>query len=162
VNSFSELTRKEKNTELLRWISVLPAAVLGRLAAQIIIGVVMRLAVSGGWFTLGESQFFYYLQILVFYSPKEAAFVIAGAKMAPRNRLATTTVLAVSGILMSLIVHVLGQPNPGVVNYTHFAAEAAGAVSGAAYICFSGTKAQPSKSHREGGVEAADRKLAPR
>jgi hypothetical protein len=144
VNSFSELTRKEKNTELLRWVSVLPAAVIGRLAAQIIIGVVTRLAVNSGWFTLGESQFVHYLQILVFYSPKEAAFVIAGAKMAPRGRLATTIVLAVAGILMSLIVHVLGQATPGVVNYTHFAAEAAGAVSGAVYIFFSRTKTRPS------------------
>ena len=41
MKSFSELTGKEKSTELLRWICVPAAAVLGVLALCIIAGFVM-------------------------------------------------------------------------------------------------------------------------
>ena len=41
MKSFSELTGKEKSTELLRWICVPAAAVLGVLALHLIVGFVM-------------------------------------------------------------------------------------------------------------------------
>lgn len=139
VNSSSELTRKQKAIELLRWVGVLPAAILARLAVPIIVGNLMRFGMYVGWFSQGGSGLVYYLQLVLFYFPKEAAFVIAGAKMAPRYRLATCIILAVAAILMSLIVHMLGQSNVGLVNYMHFAAESLGAVCGAVYMFFSET-----------------------
>jgi uncharacterized membrane protein YidH (DUF202 family) len=79
---------------------------------------------------------------------KEAAFVIAGARMAPRSRPATAIALAVAGILMSLVVHELGQSHPGSTNYTHFAAESVGAVLGVAYVLYS-EKNRPSGSRHK-------------
>jgi hypothetical protein len=136
MKSFAELTGKQKVIELLRWISVPAAAALGGFAARYISVLVSRLIVYG-WGASAESDFVDYLRLLIFYVPKEAAFVIAGAMMAPRSRLAAAINLAVAAMLMSLVVHVLGQRNVGVVNYTHFTAESAGAALGAAYIFYS-------------------------
>lgn len=41
MKSFSELTGKEKSTELLRWLCVPAAAVIGVLALRLIAGFVM-------------------------------------------------------------------------------------------------------------------------
>ena len=143
MSSFSEQTGKRKRIELLRWIGVLPAAVLGRLAVQMILGGLLRLAITAGWITPGTSELLYYFQLLVYYTPKEAAFVIAGAMMAPRRRLPTAVVLAVLAILLSLMVHILGQSNRGLINYTHFAAETLGAIGGAGCMILLVTRILP-------------------
>jgi hypothetical protein len=93
------------------------------------------------WLVLGsyasvQSTVIYYLRLLLFYAPKEAAFVIVGAKVAPQGQLATAFALAATAILISLVVHVLGQRSAGVTNYTHFTAEAAGAIFGVAFMYF--------------------------
>jgi hypothetical protein len=70
--------------------------------------------------------------------PPKSAFVIAGAKVAPRRRSATAIVLALLGLLLSLMTHVIAQNlagnRLGIVNYTHLFAESAGVLGGAAYI----------------------------
>lgn len=99
-------------------------------------GLVSTLA-EFGWGTVTESAFAFYVRFVMYYLPKKALFVIAGAKMAPRRRHAVTYALAAVAILMSLIVHVLGETTPGISNYTHFAAESVGAALGAAYMRFS-------------------------
>jgi hypothetical protein len=77
------------------------------------------------------------LSLVIFYVAKDAAFVMAGAKTAPRSRLATAIVLAVANIVISINVNVSRQPGAGVTNYTHLAAESAGAALGVAYIFYS-------------------------
>jgi hypothetical protein len=119
----------------LRWLLVLPVAILAAYVAHFVIGM-------AAWLVLGsyasvQSTGIYYLRLLLFYAPKEAAFVIAGAKVAPRGHLATAFGLAAIAILISLIVHVLGQQSVGVTNYTHFTAESAGAIFGVAFMYFS-------------------------
>ena len=126
---------KQKVIRWLRWVCVLPAAVVGSLAAQFIAGMLGRLAVSA-WESPAESTFVSYL-LLLLHIPKEAGFVVAGAKLAPRGRLRTAIVLAVVRVLLSLIVHIVGQTRPGVVNYTHFAVESTGSALGLAYILVS-------------------------
>ena len=88
----------------------------------------MSLAVAG---VLSESAS-YYIRIPLYYAPKDAAFVIVGAKVAPRP-LTTAVALAVAAIGISLVIHILGQRTVGVTNYLHFTAESAGAVLGAAF-----------------------------
>src|SRR5919112_3287329 len=121
MNPTSSPVKREKVIRWLRWVCVLPAAVVGSLAAQFIAGMLGRLAVTA-WGNPAESAFASYL-LLRLHIPKEAGFVAAGAKMAPRGRLRTAIVLAVVRVLLSLIVHIIGQTHPGVVNYTHFAVE---------------------------------------
>jgi hypothetical protein len=135
MNPTSSPAKREKVIRWLRWVCVLPASVLGSIAAQFIAGMVGRLAVSA-WGSPAESTFVYYL-VLLLYIPKEAGFVVSGAKMAPRGRLQTAIVLAVVRVLMSLIVHIVGQATPGVGNYTHFAVESTGSALGLSYILFS-------------------------
>jgi hypothetical protein len=141
MNPTSSPAKREKAIEWLRWVCVLPAAVLCSVAVQFIAGMVGRLAVFE-WGTPAESTFVRYL-LLLFRVPMEAGFVVAGAKTAPRGRLVTAIVLAAARVLMSLIVHIVRQSNPGVVNYTHFAAESLGSVLGLTYI-FSSERTRPS------------------
>jgi ATP/ADP translocase len=127
------VVNSEKAIGWLRWVCVLPAAVLASIAVQFIAGMVGRLAIFAGA-SSADSTFVYYLLLLLLYIPKEAAFVVAGAKMAPQGRFVTAVVLVVVRVLMSLIVHIVGQTNPGVVNYTHFAVESTGSGLGLACI----------------------------
>ena len=96
MKSFSELTGKEKSTELLRWICVPAAAVLGVLALRIIAGFVMPRAAAQlpGSVAMPTSDFSRFFLHSVSGILTAAVFVIAGAKTAPRGRLATTIVLA--------------------------------------------------------------------
>jgi hypothetical protein len=149
--AFSDLSRREKAIELLRWIVVLPAAVLGRFAMVLLLGLIVRFADFAGWLADSELPA---VKLLLSCCPKEAAFVIAGAKTAPRRRLLTTVILAIAAGLMSLTIHILGQPNPGTVNYAHFAAEFVGAVAGAGYVIFSELRSWHSHGRKSGDHEA--------
>ncbi len=111
----------------LRWLAVLPAAILAGWIAHFAFGVVSVLVAR----LLSESAT-YYVRLLLYYAPQNAAFVIVGAKIAPRP-LATAVVLAVAAIALSLLVHILGQRTVGVTNYLHFTVESTGAVLGAAF-----------------------------
>lgn len=138
MTPFSELTGRARVIEILRWFCVLPAAVLGAFVAQFLLGAVVHVVSSGGWGSLGDSNIAYTLRLFLFYVPHNALFVIAGAKMAPRRQLGTAIVLAILGILFSLLTHVVGQllrgGLVGTTNYAHFLAESAGALGGAGYI----------------------------
>jgi len=140
MKPFYELTRRRKVGEVLRWLCVLPAAVLGRIVAQFILGAVVQVARYGGWDNLGDSRIAYWLGVFLYYVPPELVFVIAGAMMSPRYQKTTATGLAVLAIFLSLMTHVVGQHlagnHVGLVNYTHFVAESAGALGGAAFILF--------------------------
>jgi hypothetical protein len=138
MKPFSELTGRGRLIEVLRWFCVLPAAVLGDIVAKVVVGAVVQIASYGGWGILGDSNIAYSLRVLLYYVPPKSAFVIAGAKMAPRHQRATAIVLTLLGLLFSLMTHVIGQrlagDRVGIVNYTHLFAESAGVLGGAAYI----------------------------
>ncbi len=135
-----------KTVYILRWIGVLPAALLGYAAIQLIVGVIYRL-INACLDVIGsqDPDVFYYVHLLLYYVPKGSAFVIAGSKVAPGRRHATAIVLAVSVILFSLLVHVIAQYQSGNrvgwINYTHFTLESVGALFGVAYIVFATTMA---------------------
>ena len=58
--------------------------------------------------------------------------------MAPRRQMGTAIVLAVLGIVFSLLTHIVSQHlhgnRVGTTNYLHFLAESAGVLGGAGYI----------------------------
>ena len=138
MKPFSELTGRGRLIEVLRWLCVLPAAVLGHIALEFVVEAAWQIASSGGWGILGDWNSAYSLMMFLHLVPPKSAFVIAGAKMAPRYQRATAIVLTLLGFLFSLMTHVISQHlagrRVGITNYTHLFAEFAGAVGGAAYI----------------------------
>jgi hypothetical protein len=138
MRTFSELTRRGRLLEVLRWLCVLPVALLGDFVMQFIVGAVVQIASYGGWGDLGNSNIGYAFGIFLYYVPRKSAFVIAGAKMAPRHQIAAAIGLTVLGFLLSLMTHVVGQylggNRVGITNYMHFLAESVGVLGGATYI----------------------------
>jgi hypothetical protein len=124
VKKFSELTEGEKKAELARWISALPAAILGSVIASIVVGSVTELVSSGGP-----------LNSLIIELAKGATFVLAGAKCAPRCGFVVAIALAAFWILLSLAIHILAVARAGPTNYMAVVAAGVGAVAAAAFMC---------------------------
>jgi hypothetical protein len=129
MNSIPESAQRERAWHLLRWICVLPVAMLFWIAAYYASGMVAAVA-TAAWGSASKSTLVYWIRFGMFYIPKNAAFVFGGAMTAPRYRVATAAVLASMASGLALLVHVLGQNTVGFTNYTHFAAESAGAALG--------------------------------
>ncbi|MBI2826112.1 MAG: hypothetical protein HYX69_15645 [Planctomycetia bacterium] len=153
MSTFSELTNREKTVELVRWMCVLPAVAVGGLAAQYASGVLYRLAVQG-WGAAAESNVTLSLQVVLRLLVETAA-ILAGAWVAPRNRLATALVLAVGGAILALFTHVLSQSHRGATNYLHFAAEAGGAAVAVACIYYA-QKRRQRQTRPESSVDPGD------
>lgn len=138
MNPSSDTSAGGRHVDVLRWFGVVPAAVLGDLAASFAVGAILQVAGLGAGSNPGRSVFAHYSGIVLFYVSRKIAFVVAGAKMAPRRQMTTAIVLAVAVVCVSLMTHVVGQHlagnRVGSVNYTHMLAESAGALVGAAYI----------------------------
>ncbi len=124
--------QREKSVELLRWLCVLPAAVTGGIAARYLGSFAGHFAIHV-WGAESQSTFGFSIQLLA-YALAAAAFVLAGAFTAPRNRRMTAVILAIAGAILSLLTHVLSQRHPGTTNYLHLAAESAGAALAVAYV----------------------------
>ncbi|HWB08048.1 MAG TPA: hypothetical protein VG826_02300 [Pirellulales bacterium] len=83
------------------------------------------------------------VQNLVFmfdYPLRQTAFVVAGALVAPRFRLATAIVFAALNLAFAFWGHVLATGGPWwswTINYTHFTLETLGAMLGVAYVFWS-------------------------
>ena len=137
MKPFSELTVRGRLIEALRWLCVLPASALGHVAAQLVIGSVLEIARSAGLDIFGDSSIANSIIRFLWHLPPNAAFVIAGAKMAPRQK-ATAIVLTLFGLLFSLMTHVISQHRAGrrlgMTNFMDLGAESMGALAGAAYI----------------------------
>lgn len=131
MSSTSELPRRSRRFEILRWLCVLPAAVLAQITVRYAVGAVAVLAGYGGWRTDNEFSSSLFPGLFLAYALPAAAFVVAGAKTAPRHVAATAIGLALLGLLLSVMTHLAGQHlagnRVGIVNYMHFFAESAGA-----------------------------------
>lgn len=99
MNSFSELTRKERLIEVVRWLCVVPVALLaGLMGHMLTIAIVVQPVLSG----LSREGTGRWLRHLIGGFLGGAAFVVAGARMAPRFRRATALVLA-AGYIVSAV-----------------------------------------------------------
>src|SRR5438105_1250612 len=113
--------------ELLRWICVLPAAIVVGTAAKYVLGLLamaLRTASLSAFGTWGRWLFG------IGHVPMGAAVVFAAAMVAPRYHVTTALVLATGKIGLALTAHILRPTTVGFVNYAHFAAESLGAVCG--------------------------------
>jgi Mg2+/Co2+ transporter CorB len=144
MKPFSDLTVPAKLTEVLRWVCVLPVAMLVDAAAPWIVDAAAQVAHSGGLGVFGDSIIIYSLLLILFYVLPKSASIIAGAKTAPRFRRATAIMLAVFAFLFSLLTHVISQHlagrRIGTTNCAHLSAETVGALAGVAYILFEARK----------------------
>ena len=138
MKSFSELTGTEKAVEVVRWVCVPAAAVLGVLALGIVANFVMPPAVAQlpGTPVAPPSEFRRFILPPLSRVVMAATFVIAGAMMAPRRRFAPAIVLAVLWILYSFGYDVLVHGGGGIKYYANFAVAVAAAL-GAASIFYS-------------------------
>jgi hypothetical protein len=126
MKPFAELSRGARGIELLRWILVLPAAVAPRLAIGGIVSILIRplLAAPVGSPPASSSAYRDFV-VRACYMLTSAAFVLAGAKMAPRFRVATAIGLAFGLSVYSFLSHVLVHLGRGTPHYIHFGLEAA-------------------------------------
>src|SRR5688500_9653792 len=107
MRPFSALTTWERVVELARWVCVLPAAVLGDYAGYILGGILGVLAVAVGLVNPAsdDSSWNRSLRYLIWMFPEGVTCVIAGAKTAPRWRLAIACVVAIVWILWVDRIH---------------------------------------------------------
>lgn len=102
MKSFVELTRKEKIIELLRWICVLPVAMLAGLVGHMLTVAFVVHPVLSGLSREGTGR---WLRYLIGGFLGGAAFVVAGAQTAPRFRRTTALVLAAGYIVSAVGIH---------------------------------------------------------
>jgi hypothetical protein len=137
MNSSDALPRSSSRVEWLRWLCVLPAAALVRLAAQLALGLLTRRA--------GEEMFAMLARKAVVYSVAEALFVFVGAKVAPRRQSTVAIMLAALGTVLSLLKHVVVQyavgNRVGSTNFTDFALDVTGLACGAALVWIAARRA---------------------
>ena len=139
MKPLTELTGKETSIELLRWILVPAAAVFVVFALRQLAGLLMPPALAQppgiSPATLSDLQRFVLPRLLGCLMA--AAFVVVGAKTAPRWRHTTALVLAGLWIAYSLMDHVLVHLGRGIPHYTDFVLAIVSAAGAAAYIWYS-------------------------
>ena len=129
MRPFAERTGKENAVELTRWIVVLPAAVLAGFIVDALAGFVASILMS----EVSREGAGRWARHLIFRFPGGLAYVIAGAKTAPRLRRVTAIVLVCLAIALSARTHgvirwgIHGDSLPVVV-------QSAAVLCGAAYI----------------------------
>jgi hypothetical protein len=138
MKPFSQLSGQEKANEVLRWLLVPVASV----AAVIVLILLARIVIPPAMARLpGEppsvvSDFQRWVP-RIFNGLLSGAFVFAGAKMAPRGRLATALVLATLWIGYSFLIHVFVHLGRGKPNYLDFAVAAVAALLAVALVGYS-------------------------
>ena len=148
MDSLPEPTPRNRGWEALRFASVLPAAILFAAAASIAGGLLTAMLIAAG--PPPSSAIVFWVRVAVIYLPRNLAFVLAGALIAPRCRVATACGLAAIAIGVALLVHVLGQSTVGIVNYIHFVAESAGALGGVLWIVGATRRLRPRSPSKVG------------
>lgn len=133
----SVLSARQRRIEVVRWLIVLPAAVVAGLAVQLIISALVRGLSLGGSAPPDSASIDDWARAVPSYFLPMFVFVVTGGRFAPRKRLVVAFLLMVLGGVLSLLNHVVGQSlagnRVGFVNYGHFGLETAGLVAGFLY-----------------------------
>jgi hypothetical protein len=138
MKSFSELSAGQKTVEVLRWICVLPAAIVISLLPYLFFWLLIppRMAQLPGTppppppSELQRMLIPWLVALLTV-----PGFVLVGSLVAPRHRRYVAVVLAVlvtlHAILYHIVIHLPGKPH-----YTHFAASLLAAAGSAALVFY--------------------------
>ena len=117
----SELPVRRPIPDWLRWLAVIPAALIGGWLGRSC-GAVFNVLRDVG----GVEHVVPFLVLL----PGGLGFTLAGALVAPRRRRTIAVGLAVLSVGQTLLVHLLLPMRLGRVNYLHAAGECLGAMAG--------------------------------
>ena len=148
IPAFHELTGSEKAIEVLRWLAVLPVAVIAGVAAHLLAIIGNSPGCTRGLINPDESVLDRCFVVLVSNVAMGAVIVIAGAKTAPRYKQVVAIVLAVVWIFFSgMVFTVLLQRPAQFWDYMAVVVGAIAAVGGAAYIYTEQAMSKP----QEGG-----------
>ncbi|MDZ4688464.1 MAG: hypothetical protein SH850_25600 [Planctomycetaceae bacterium] len=130
------MTARPKLVETLRWIAVLPASILTTVALIALTRVVTprRMAQLPGTPIAPPTIVERYVLPLAFLTAMGLAFVIVGAKTAPRHRPLTAIVLAVLWILYAFQLFVFVHLGRGRPHYLFFFVAVLTALAGVVYI----------------------------
>ncbi len=110
---------------VMRWLAVVPAAVLGSWLGY---GL-------GGVFQLLRQPYYPdFVFPLLQLVPSGVLFSVCGGMTAPGRRVTVAGLLAVLCSVVALQRHILGQSAPGLTNYMHWTAETLGAAIGVVVV----------------------------
>jgi hypothetical protein len=139
MRPFAELSGKEKCVEVLRWLCVLPAAWLASMTPRYIYMLVRppMMAQPPGTPPPPVSEFQRFYLPHLFGLVMAAAYVIVGAKIAPRWRLRVAAILAVTWMVFSYLIHVRSHHSFELRYWTHFIVASMGVFGANAYIAYS-------------------------
>ena len=147
---FGELSPREKRIEVVRWLLLLPAALLASVIVTFIIGTLVR-SIGNNSVPLNSSSISFWASAVPLYVLPEFVFVIVGGWIAPRKRLPVALLLMLLGGVLSLLRHVVLQHHAGTslgpTNYTHFGLEIAGLLAGV--VCIWRVKTVPHGIERQ-------------
>ena len=108
-------------TTVIRWIGLLPVAIVASW---------MGYSLGAVFLFLRDPIFPPFLFPLLLLLPSGFALTLTGGLMAPRYRAVIAGGLLIFCSIQSLLIHVLMQPNPGLVNYMNSTGEILGASLG--------------------------------
>jgi hypothetical protein len=139
MQSFTELSAREKSIDVLRWLLVVPAAWLAGMAPRFIERLmrppVMAQLPGTPRLPVSDFQRIYLPHLLGIVMA--AAFIIVGAKVAPRWRVPVAGILATAWIVFSYLHHVRPHASFELRYLTYFLAATVGALAATIYVWWS-------------------------
>ncbi len=135
MTSFDPAQHNSRAWDGIRWILVLPAALLSGFVVRLAAAMLLRTSAAA---PAAASAMATSVRSLLVYVLGSAVLVVAGGLTAPRKRVLVATVLAGLFLVLSALRHLIVQyaagNRVGSANFTHFGLEALGLLAGAACI----------------------------
>lgn len=139
MRSFTELSAREKCIDVVRWLLVVPAAWLAGMAPRFIYMLVRPPAMVQLPGTprppVSDFQRIYLPHLLGIVMA--AAFIVVGAKVAPRWRVPVAGILAAAWIVFAYLIHVRPHGSFELRYLTYFMAATVGALAATIYVWWS-------------------------
>lgn len=136
MKPFASLTGKEALVELLRWLAVPVVAIGWVLLWVVLVRLVFppAMAQPPGTPAVPVPAFQRYVLSRAIAVVMAAGFVVAGAKMAPRFRSATSIVLAAAWLARAFLYDVFVHLGRGTPHYLDFTLAVIAVAAGVAYV----------------------------
>jgi hypothetical protein len=142
MRTFADLSAKEKSIEVVRWLCVVPAAWLAGMIPRYVEMLVRPPALAQLPGTprppVSDLQRIYLPHMMAMVMA--AAFVIVGAKIAPRWRLRVASVLAALWLVFSYMLHVWPHTSLELRYLTRFIVSTVAALAAVVYIWYSASR----------------------